>query len=236
MGRSMKRKRYKINKPIFIKRIITFVVVIALIIYGIKALYSNAKDVYASKQEYQSQLVQTEGYTEKSAFPNEVFGVPVYTDLVSKNSDGRPGTKRLIKYIVLHETGNFDNGANSRLHAVFLTENSDIDTSWHYTVDDKEIYHHIPDNEIAWHAGDGKGPGNMNGIGIELCVNRDGNFEKTFENATKLVAYLLKEYDLTVDDIKTHGDFVDKECPTSILRNHRINEFKNKVKTLMKRK
>ena len=35
------------------------------------------------------------------------------------------------------------------------------------------IYHHLPDDETAYHAGDGmeKNGGNMNGIGIEMCVN-----------------------------------------------------------------
>lgn len=115
-----------------------------------------------------------------------------------------------------------------------MKENSDIKTSWHYTVDDKEIYHHIPDNEVAWHAGDKQKEdgGNLNGIGVELCVNQDGDFEKTFTNATKLVAYLLKEYDLPLDAIKKHGDFINKNCPSSIIKNNRMGEFVRKVQKL----
>lgn len=136
------------------------------------------------------------------------------------------GTKRKIKYIVIHETDNFEKGVGAKNHAKFLKQNNFISTSWHYTVDDKEIYHHVPDNEIAYHAANEIG--NQYGIGIELCVNKDGNFEKTFENATKLVAYLLKEYDLTIDDIKTHHDFSGKDCPHLILKQNRMTEFKTK--------
>jgi len=62
-----------------------------------------------------------------------------------------------------------------------------------------------------------------------LCVNNGGNFEKTFNNVTKLVAYLLKEYNLTVYDLKTHHDFSGKDCPHSILKNNRMDEFIEKV-------
>ena len=71
------------------------------------------------------------------------------------------------------------------------------------------------------------------GIGIELCVNSGGNFEKTFNNATKLVAYLLKEYNLTIYDLKTHHDFSGKDCPHSILKNNRMDEFIEKVEKYM---
>lgn len=169
-------------------------------------------------------------YNESSSFPTDVYGVPVYTELIDINENTRPGIKRKIKYIVIHETDNFEAGVGAKNHARFLKTNIQTSTSWHYTVDDKEIYHHIPDNEIAYHAADEIG--NEYGIGIELCVNRDGNFEKTFENATKLVAYLLKEYDLTIDDIKTHCDFSGKDCPHTILKQNRIGEFKRKCKQI----
>ena len=77
------------------------------------------------------------------------------------------------------------------------------------------------------------GEGNQYGIGIELCVNQDGNFEKTFDNAVHLVAYLLKEYKLPIKAIKTHHDFSGKDCPHSILENNRMGEFIKRVKDLL---
>ena len=63
-----------------------------------------------------------------------------------------------------------------------------------------------------------------------MCLNIDGDFEKTFDNAAKLVAYLLKAYDLSIDNVKTHHDFSGKDCPHSILKENRLKEFRQKVK------
>ena len=144
----------------------------------------------------------------------------------------RTGEKRKIKYIVIHETDNEGKKANAKNHAEYQLKNNETSTSWHYTVDSREIYHHIPDNEIANHAGTYEG--NKYGIGIELCVNEDGNFEETFDNATKLVAFLLKEYKLDLEDIKLHHDFSGKDCPHKIISNNRVEEFIKKVETYSK--
>lgn len=204
----MKKKR-KLNY----KRLIIFVIILFLIfciaIYFIKKYSKNVDGV----------------------FPSEVYGVNVKTKLIETGTEARPGKKRKIKYIVIHETDNTSVGADAKNHATYLSENNKTSTSWHYTVDEKEIYHHIPDDEVAHHAATEKG--NLYGIGIELCVNQDGDFEKTFENAAKLVAYLLKEYNLGMADIKTHNDFSGKDCPHNILKDNRMQEFKNKVKSYL---
>ena len=74
------------------------------------------------------------------------------------------------------------NGANARMHAAYV-KNPSTSVSWHYTVDDEQIiYQHLPTNEIGWHAGDGgTGQGNRESIGIEICVNSDGQFAKARE-------------------------------------------------------
>ena len=176
-------------------------------------------------------LAKSTEVNENSSMPSDVFGVKVKTRLIDSGTSARPGNKRKIKYLVIHETDNNSKGADAENHAQFLCVNNKTSTSWHYTVDDREIYHHIPDNEVAHHAA--TKDGNLYGIGIELCVNSDGNFEKTFENGAKLVAFLLKEYGLGLDAIRTHNDFSGKDCPHTILRDNRMGEFKNKVKSYM---
>lgn len=215
-----RNKRYRINKKRLIVLILIIILSLISIIIGIKSIV-NFKENNRLK------------ITEYSVFPEEVYGIKVNNDILEEGMKRRPGIKRLIKYIVIHETGNKDKGANAKMHSTFIKNNSDLYTSWHYTVDETEIYHHIPDNEIAYHAGDGKGEGNTNGIGIELCINKDGDFNKTFNNAAKLVAYLLKEYKLNVNDIKLHKDFNNKDCPHNILKDNRIDEFKKEVKKFM---
>ena len=225
-------KKRRINK----RKLAIIVFIILMILCLIKSINKKEKnDSIKQENIVDSDEITTDDITEvteKSVFPTDVFEVPVYTELIKSNTNARPGIKRKIKYIVIHETDNFEEGTGAKNHAEFLSEHNIDSTSWHYTVDDTEIYHHIPDNEIAFHAA--TKTGNLYGIGIELCVNSDGNFEKTFNNAIKLVAYLLKEYDLTIYDIKTHHDFSGKDCPHSILKNNRMDEFIEKVQNLIK--
>ena len=152
--------------------------------------------------------------------------IPVMTDFLPEGTRARPGQKREIRYLVIHETDNTGTGANAAAHNSFIHQNANAEegiVSWHYTVDDHQIYQHLPDNEEAWHSGDREG--NHSSIGIELCVNADGNFDQTMENAAKLTAFLLKEYDLTIDDVKQHYDFNGKDCPLIIRQEGRWDEF-----------
>ena len=201
------RKKKKYNY----KRIIICILLLLLLIYLIT--------MYIRQSNYNTADVN---------IPDELYGFKVKARLIQSGTQARTGKKRKIKYIVIHETDNTSVGADASNHAKYLSENNKTSTSWHYTVDDKEIYNHIPDNEVAHHAATEKG--NLYGIGIELCVNEDGNFEKTFENGAKLVAYLLKTYNLNINDIKTHNDFSGKDCPHNILRDNKMGEFKEKVK------
>ena len=162
----------------------------------------------------------------------EINGVPVYQTLVDADTPGRPGTKKKIKYIVIHETGNTGRNAGAASHASYLNESVKTEAkSWHYTVDDHEIYHHIPDNEVAFHAGDSlnEDGGNLNGIGIEMCVNPENDYEKTLRNTAALVARLMKDYRLDLDDVKKHQDFSGKNCPERLLEAGRWDEFLDMV-------
>lgn len=154
--------------------------------------------------------------------PDSIDGIPLFTAYIPEDSPGRPGVLRTVESITIHETANTSEGADAEAHSDYLSTTSD-EVSWHYTVDDHQIYRHLPDNEEAWHSGDREG--NHSSIGIELCVNADGNFDQTMENAAKLTAFLLKEYDLTIDDVKQHYDFNGKDCPLIIRQEGRWDEF-----------
>lgn len=164
----------------------------------------------------------------QSDCPDAIAGIPVHTDYIAADSAARPGTVRDIHYIVIHETDNDGAHATARAHNEYIHENCWKEKkSWHYTVDDAEIWHHLPDRETAYHAGDNirKEGGNRNGIGIELCVNAGGDFDQTMRNAAQLTAYLLLHYDLTLDAVKKHQDFSGKLCPQTILTQNKWNDF-----------
>jgi len=163
----------------------------------------------------------------------EVGAIPVITDFIPKETMERPGQERKIEYIVIHETGNAGRNADAESHNNYLHEEADNQQkSWHYTVDDNEIYYHIPDNEIAFHAGDGlsNDGGNLNGIGIEMCINPESDYEQTLKNTAKLTAMLLKAYDLDIGSVKKHEDFSGKHCPDILLNGGRWDEFVDMVK------
>ncbi len=158
----------------------------------------------------------------------------IYQNIIPKGNSCRSGETRTKKWIVIHETGNSASGANAKKHAEYLQNLANANNnsvSWHYTVDDSCAYHHIPDNEIAWHAGDGRkeGGGNMAGIAIEVCVNKDGNFEKAKDNAAWLTAKLLKENGFSIESVKQHHDFSDKNCPQTMRDTKTWDNFLSKV-------
>ena len=139
----------------------------------------------------------------------------VIKDFIPAGRGNRPGRANPMQYITIHNTGNNGKGANAKAHSNYLKSEAAVNAqvSWHYTVDDKEIYQHIPNNENAWHCGDGKGDGNSKSIGIEICMNSDGDLMKATDNAVELVVYLCKEHNIPLSDVKQHNHWSGKNCP-----------------------
>lgn len=182
-------------------------------------------------------LQRPTGPTDEAPQVAEINGVPVIRDLLPEEIPGRPGTLRTIRYVVIHETGNEGKNANAASHNNYIRNQAAIDTvSWHYTVDDHEIYQHLPDNEIGFHAGDQltEDGGNMCGIGVELCVNPENDYEETLKNGAALAAHLLNAYDLPLKALKKHQDFSGKICPQRLIEQDRWEEFRQMVEAEMK--
>ena len=119
----------------------------------------------------------------------------------------------------IHETGNFAQGADAAAHASWLKSDDAEDKriSYHYTVDDHSIVQHLPDRETAYHAGDGAdGPGNTTTIGIEICVNKGGDFDRAKANAASLVRLLMAEHGFPLERVVQHHHWSGKDCPKTI--------------------
>lgn len=144
---------------------------------------------------------------------------------------------REIKYITIHNTGNYSPTASASNHADYLYNNSYNDgISWHYTVDKKEIWQSFLDTRACWHAGDGNGDGNMASIGIEICVNDKNGFPQACDNAAFLVAKLLKTYNLDISRVVQHNKWSGKNCPSELRSGAwgvTWNQFIDKIKVLL---
>ncbi|MDD2268919.1 MAG: N-acetylmuramoyl-L-alanine amidase [Eubacteriales bacterium] len=170
----------------------------------------------------------------------------VITNFIPRTAIIRPGIiNNEKKCIVIHNTGNYSPTQDAKAHSDYLFAQSSLSdprkASWHYTVDDKVVYYHIPDNENALHASDGgHGEGNFGGIGIEICVNGfpqtfrgeaydewEEKFKKTLTNSAILTASLLHKYSLDMSAIKQHYDFAldKKNCPREMRYTPEIDDF-----------
>lgn len=134
------------------------------------------------------------------------------------------------KYITVHNTYN-DASAMSEVSYMIGNNNK---TSFHVAVDNERIVTAIPFNRNAWHAGDGKGKGNMKSIGIEICYSKSGGkrFEEAENLAAEYIAYLLKQYKWGIEKVKKHQDWSGKYCPHRTL-DLGWQRFLNKIKKYM---
>jgi N-acetylmuramoyl-L-alanine amidase len=184
------------------------------------------------------------------------------------NQYSRPGHKNGgVKAVILHWTGSpmqravntwgwFETGCLKEKHY----------SSAHYIIDlNGEIYHAVPDNEVAYHCGSSQkdpasgkiytdwareklggfvenpavnSPNNCT-IGIEMCTtDAEGSFTpETISAAVELAAKLLKDNGLAVDDIGTHNLVVGwKDCPRLWTRRPELfDAFKQAVKEKLSR-
>lgn len=155
-------------------------------------------------------------------------GIAIQVDYIPTGRKNRPGGVNPADGATIHETGNFAQGADAAAHAAWLKSDNAEDKriSYHYTVDDHSIVQHLPDSETAYHAGDGAdGPGNTTSIGIEICVNKGGDFERAKANAASLVRLLMAEHGFPLEQVVQHNHWSGKDCPKTIRHTRTWEDF-----------
>jgi len=132
----------------------------------------------------------------------------------------RPGYTLIPQYITIHNTANRNKGANAVAHGKYLQGGGkDLYVSYHYAVDDKQAVAIIPENEVAWHAGDGaQGVGNRRSFAIEICENSDGDLAKATDNAAQLTRSLMERYAIPIENVVPHRHWSGKICPNRLLK------------------
>jgi N-acetylmuramoyl-L-alanine amidase len=188
----------------------------------------------------------------------------VIENYLTINQYSRPGRRLVVcKGIILHDVRipNQRAAITWNYFEIDCSRNKHY-SSAHYIVDiNGDILHAVPDNEVAYHCGTDKidpasgriytdwarrkfgdyasdpaknSPNNCT-IGIELCVDRQGNFtNETTIAAIALVAKLLEKNNLSVEDIGHHNKVVGwKDCPLPWIKNPELFEvFKDRVRQI----
>lgn len=143
----------------------------------------------------------------------------VVQDFIPQGRKNRPAGVNPMNFLTIHNTGNTNKGANAEAHARYVKGDTaaGLPVSWHYTVDDGAIFQHLPDNETAFHAGDGDGNGNRQSIGIEICQNSDGDLLQATQNAIQLCATLCHRHNIPVTNVVQHNHWsANKGCPQEL--------------------
>ncbi len=142
--------------------------------------------------------------------------------------------KEAIRYVVIHDTGNPDKGADADANFRYFN-NGDRGSSADIFVDDHRI---VRANDYrryySWHCGDGHGKygiTNSNSVGIEICINQDGDYNQAVSNAVWVTKQLMSELIIPAERVVRHYDASRKNCPASMAANNwrRWNAFKIKL-------
>ena len=135
------------------------------------------------------------------------------------------------KFLVFHYVGAQSSTAANNATYFF---NGDRQASAHYFVDDSEIWQSVEDLCGAWSVGNTRTEvNNQNSINIEMCCMGPNLLvtETTENNAIELAAYLMKKYNISIDNVRTHYEVTAKGklCP-NFANTSRWSTLKSKLK------
>ena len=141
-----------------------------------------------------------------------INGIKVNKQLIDINYS--QGVTINPKYIVIHDTDNRQAGANAMANRNYFANHPNAKASAHYIIDEGNIIQALEDTWKGWHVGDGNNPNinNSTTIAIELCVNKENDFDKTLENGIELTKYLMNKYNIPAENVVMHRDASGKTC------------------------
>lgn len=140
----------------------------------------------------------------------------IKVDLIPAGKSNRPGTRITPTHITIHNTANSDPGADAAMHARYVKgpDARRRKVSWHFTVDDRQVFKHLPSNEKALHAGSGNG----RSVAIEVCENRGIDMAACIDRAALLTAVMMEAYNIPRERVVPHKAWTGKNCPRVLLR------------------
>jgi len=182
----------------------------------------------------------TENLTHTTVYNNVVegllnkeneFNLNVNYMLLDKDNK-KVGGQMTPTYIVIHNTANSAPAVNE---AKYLNSSSNTSsTSFHFAVDDTNVYQTVNMIYNSWHAGNITM--NKKSIGIEIAkstITDTDIKDKAIDNGAKLTAMLMEYYNIPLDRVITHNDVTGKDCPHDILHRYGFDNFKKSVQNYL---
>jgi hypothetical protein len=144
------------------------------------------------------------------------LGLEVVVDIVSPNDNNVPDEQLAeLRFRYVHETANKNRGANAAFHRQFVADGGGADqVSFTWTIDSERAVQILPENSVNY--AQGRAKANRNGDSFELCVNADGDWNRTLDNAAKLLAASLVSHGQDVNVLLQHWAVYGKNCPATI--------------------
>lgn len=128
-----------------------------------------------------------------------------------------------VQYVTIHNTDDIEeargtNDAEQYTRATWPNANMG-DSRVHYFIDETDCWQNLREDEVGWHAGDSRGPGNESSLAIEIIMDGSGSAaDKAAEDrGALLAAILLNKHGLGIDRLTTHQRWSGKQCPLYIL-------------------
>ena len=169
--------------------------------------------------------------TINDGFPIKQFnGIDIDTSIQSSSANYYTYSSRVVKFIVIHYTGNTKDTAKA--NATYF-HNGSQGSSAHLFTDDDSCYQSVALNNAECR--------NINSISIEMCCSGNSIVsEKTINNTAYLCAELCKYIGITADTVDIfvlrHYDVWDKQCPAQWAAENSAGwtTFKEKVKAILR--
>jgi N-acetylmuramoyl-L-alanine amidase CwlA len=152
----------------------------------------------------------------------------MHLDKTQHNLKYKYGSNFTPTEITYHQTSNNARALNERNYLNNRTDKVYI--GFHIVVDDQVAIECLPLTVQTWHAGDGAtGAGNMKSIGIEIAYSTSSNINlrnAAIENGAKVIASLMKTYNIPMSKVLPHQARSGKHCPHDILDRYGHEKFR----------
>lgn len=145
-------------------------------------------------------------------------------EMLIETGRGRPGRKLSDpRGLVIHWSADIRRGADALASCRHFQTFRRYSVAMHYAVDSRQIIRCVPEDEVAVHVNSGNcrrgalrlfgTDPNLHALGIEWCVNADGDGAETYRNVVALAGDILARYDWDLGHVYRHYDVTGRICP-----------------------